>query len=116
MKSRSDRGPRPFKQVKGAVCPVTGYSCAYAYKHGCRCVACVDAHRIRCYRTKDRASRGIKVTLKVKCNFPDHRPYTGYQYGCRCKRCKAGNAETMKKYRDRRRMPKCAEQTTNPTG
>ncbi len=114
MKSRSDRGPRPFKQVKGIRCPVTGYACTYAYKHGCRCIPCIDSHRERCYRTKDRAGRGIKKSLKIRCNFPDHKPYTGYQYGCRCRRCKAGNAETMQKYRDRRRMPKCAN--TNPTG
>lgn len=84
-------------------CPVTGYTCNYAYKTGCRCVACTDFLRMRCYRLIERKAKQVAMPRGPKrCAFPKLKPYTGYQYGCRCPKCRSGNAAQTKKFRIKR--------------
>jgi hypothetical protein len=95
--------PKRRRQRKHSVrCCVSGYSTSYAYKHGCKCIVCLDAHKERCYRTLEFGRQRLKKDSPKRCNFPKLKPYTGYQYGCRCNRCKAGNAEAIRLYRERR--------------
>lgn len=101
---------------KKKYCPVSGYSCNYSYRHGCRCSVCTDALRERCYATIERrkASRAAKLTSRRSCSFPDNKPYTGYQYGCRCVRCCRGQADAVARYRKRRKEREDARQGGNP--
>lgn len=98
------RHPNALRPRRTELCLLSGYKCAYAYKHGCKCENCLLSHKERCYRTLNRNMSTVNLALRNKCNFPDKKPSTGYQYGCRCRRCKAGNALTVRLYRARKKQ------------
>jgi hypothetical protein len=95
------------KSIRKRTCMVSGYSCNYAYRKGCRCVECIDNLRERLYRTINRNRKRVDSTQKPvekrRCYFPSKAPYTGYQYGCRCRRCMDGHNAAVARYRAKRK-------------
>lgn len=70
---------------------------AWAYRHGCRCPACTEAHRA------DHKARRARFAARPQEDKP-HGTMSAYtNWGCRCGECKAAYRQKNALYKARRK-------------
>lgn len=69
--------------------------------HGCRCVDCREAQRVKI--TAERRRRGVRPIGETQQPLKHGTTYAYRHVGCRCPPCRAANTEAVAKYRAQRK-------------